>query len=324
MKEIIYLDTEIVNSILAQLNNGITNGYTIEKQNQTTATTSEEESSTDYGKATVQARFGIPAIAQLITGGDLANNSTQKEGSSEAILSSQKDILNKVFHDQALNILISQLQKKDLLKDSHSAKEGDLNLIHTPYKFYDFNLIKNAVDPDFLSKLMNLGSSSELKDRIDKKKAEKIVEKLEKKIKLNDSEKIIAEEAYVQVMTEKNIKEAEEAYLAIGQMSNYANVLLKDSTLITAGNKTGLLKREFLKESIESLSFRADKERKVQILYRTLGIKNNMSTPTNMPEFLSLNKISDIPNMMLDILLSTFGIMKDGDILITPIAIYYE
>lgn len=328
MKEIIYLDTEIVNSILAQLNNGITNGYTIEQQNQTTSTTSEEGGSTDLGKGAVQARFGIPALAQLIAGGDFGTTSTQKEGSSEAILSSQKDILNKVFHDQALNILISQLNEKGILKDSHSSKEGDLNLINTTYKFYDFNFIKNAADSKFLSTFLSLGNSN-IKNtkKIAAGKARTIFNKMNNNQPLKPDEQKIAEEAYKQVLEEQALEEqkaAEEAYIAMEQISGYANTLLNDSTIIKAENKTGLLKREFLKESIESLSFRVNKERKVQILYRTLGTKSKMATPENLAESFDLDKIGDLPGLMLDMIFSTLEIMKIGDTLITPIAIYYE
>ena len=116
MKEIIYLDTEIINSMLAQLDEGIVNNFTLESSSQETQ---GEETQSSFGK-----NAGIGARIKLSTGifpggsatfrGNVGENGVESEKLSTTMLEGQKDILNKAFHDHALEILFTQLSELNI------------------------------------------------------------------------------------------------------------------------------------------------------------------------------------------------------------------
>ena len=103
MKEIIYLDTEIMNSMIAQLDEGIVNSFTLEEANQESKTEGQQ---TVRGK-NAGLRGSVNASTGLLPGGglkldaSLGNNGNESTNESRTILEGQKDILNKAFHDHA-------------------------------------------------------------------------------------------------------------------------------------------------------------------------------------------------------------------------------
>src|SRR5690625_2392435 len=146
MKEIIYLDTEIMNSLLAQLDEGLVENFSIEQSNQLSEgeeikTTREKDSWISGG-----LRLGTGALAggegikttrekdSLITSGwrlgtgaipggeldfstKLGRIGNESEKYLKGILEGQKDILNKAFHDHALNVLLKKLEQKNLIQN---------------------------------------------------------------------------------------------------------------------------------------------------------------------------------------------------------------
>ncbi|MCG5026830.1 hypothetical protein MAH48_14570, partial [Anoxybacillus flavithermus] len=135
MKEIIYLNTEIMNSLIAQLDKGITTYYSLE---QTIQETNTETSQTTRGKAagfngTVQSGTGnLLSNVSLSFGANISGNGNETNGSSRALLEGQRDLLNKAFHDYALNILLQLLKENEKLKtNSCSLAEGDICLWET-------------------------------------------------------------------------------------------------------------------------------------------------------------------------------------------------
>ena len=70
-----------------------------------------------------------------------------------SILEGQKDILNKAFHDHALDILIRKLEDKNMLVDSDNGfKEGDLFFYESNFKFYDFELLSKTLNVEAMKK----------------------------------------------------------------------------------------------------------------------------------------------------------------------------
>lgn len=125
------------------------------------------------------------------------------------------------------------------------------------------------------------------------------------------------------IQTHDQVKPIIQIMRQLNSLSEFASDLLKNLTLIKAGNYIGLLKKDYLRESAESLSFRTEETRKANILFRVIGKKNTVTDGTNMGIF-SETDLDKIPNMMLDMILGSFKIIEVGDVLITPIAVYYE
>jgi len=318
MKEFIYLDTDLMNSMLAQLDEGLVNNFSIETSDQETNSNSTQSTSGKNSGLTASIKVGTGLFpgGSLGAGASLGNNGSESENYSRTILEGQKDILNKAFHDYALELLIDKLVKKNLLSKGENFKEGDLYIEESTFRFYDFELLSNAMDLDSMSSFMrleidDLGMSYEQ------------AKNLQNKTNPNAKDRGNMENAKIIVETFERTQPILNTFKQINTFSTLASKLLNGLTVIKANNKIGLLKKDYLRESTESLSFRTDNSRKAKMLIRVIGKKENVITGTNIHAFAE-NDLDVIPTMMLDILLGSFKIIEVGDLLVTPIAVYYE
>jgi hypothetical protein len=231
-------------------------------------------------------------------------------------LEGQRDILNKAFHEHALEVLIARLEENDFLVSKQECVEGDLCLNESTYRFYDFELLSKATNVELMQKLL----FDDIEDiDMSLKKAQGLMNKPNPNAKerelLRDAEKVVGTHEK-HAPTIKMINQ-------LNLLATYGSSLLAGLTLIKADNTVGLLKNEFLRESVESLTFRTNRNRKVKFLVRVTGKKEKVFNGFNMV----LSKGDDLdflPGMMLDVILGSFDIIKNGDIQVTPIAIFYE
>lgn len=323
MKEIIYLDTEIMNSLLAQLDQGIVDNYAIEESS---ATSEASSTSSDLG---VQHGFnaGIKFDTGALPGGaaSFGFNSGGKENegqiNSVEVTEGQKDLLNKQFHDYSLDILMMKLNSKDLIKHE-DIEEGDLIQSEGEFDFYDFSLINKSANADTWKEIMgwtNFGIERDFTD----KEAATIYDKLTKRNSLTKKEERIKDEAVQLHKSNMEIKKITDIMRMLELHSSVTDKLFKDLTFIKTDNLIGLLKKDFLRESTESLSFRGKNTRKAKFLGRVIGVKSELIDGDNLGDF-NPHEINRIPNILLDILLGSFNILELDDILISPIAVYYE
>lgn len=319
MKEIIYLDTEIMNSLLAQLDEGITKSFTLESLSEKT---DGESVRTEKGKessltAGMKINTGMFPGGEFSLGADKKNSGNESNNYSKSILEGQKDILNKAFHDFSLDLLIEKLKDKKLLNDNENLKESDLHLGESKYRFYDFDLIKRSLDSQFMEKIL-LNDVENLDMSYDA--AKKILKKPNTPTQDQEKRKLAE---YI-CNTYETTKSSVSTINLLNEMSGFSSRLLEKLVVIKASDKIGLLKKEMLRESVESLTFRTDKNRKIKYLVRILGKKEIVYDGINNSPNFDLDSLDIIPTMMLDIILGNFNIIKQGDVLVTPIAIYYE
>lgn len=318
MKEIIYLDTNLMNSMLAQLDEGLIKSFSLEQSDQETE---GEVSQSERGKK-AGLSAGITADTGIFPGGSaklratLGGSGNESESFSRTILEGQKDILNKAFHDYALDLLTEKLSENELLVEDGNLEEGDLHLGESTYRFYDFDLIKRSTDPILMEKFMLIEANGL---GISLKKAKAIIANrnpsAQDRRQKEDAQKVLD--------AHETVKPIIETFDNMNNLSEYASKLLDNLIIIKPNNKIGLMKKEYLRESVESLTFRTDKSRKVKYLVRVIGRKEFIHDGVNGPSFES-NDLDTIPNMMLDVILGSFNIIEKGDLLVTPIAIYYE
>lgn len=318
MKEIIYLDTDKINSMLAQLDEGLISNFSMEMSGQETKTNSNQISKGKNSgmSANIKVNTGLFPGGSLGAGASFGNNGSKNEIFTKTILEGQKDILNKAFHDYALELLIEKLETKKLFSDGEKFEEGDLYIEKSTFRFYDFNLLRDSMDLESMNKFMR----SEIED-LDMSYNQ--AKNLLKKINLTAKEREKIDAAKLIVSTTENTQPILGIFKQINTLGTLASKLLKDLTIIKSNNMIGLLKKEYLRESTESLSFRTDHSREVKMLIQVIGKKDTIFNGYNMGT-LSVNSLDLIPNMMLDILLGSFEILEVGDLLVTPIAVYYE
>lgn len=317
MKEIIYLDVEMMNSMLAQLDEGLINSFALESSEQENvakvATSSASKNPEINGGIKLSTGF-LPG-GSLQFGSKLGASNIESESVSNTMLEGQKDILNKAFHDYALDLLINKLQENQLIIDNHNLEEGDISFLENQYRFYDFDLIKNSTTVELMEKII-LAEVADIS--LTYTQAKKIIDK--DKPTAKDREQM--EDAIKLVYAHDSLKPIKSTIEIINTISLYSTNLLKDLTLIKSDNYIGLLKKDCLRESTESLSFRTNNSRSAKFLFRVIGKKECIHNGHNTPLF-SPNDVDKIPGMMLDIILGQFDILEKGDILISPVAIYY-
>ena len=318
MKEIIYLDTEIMNSMLAQLDEGIVNSFSLEQSNQESETEGQQSIRGKGAGFNGQVTAGTGALpgGKLSFGTHIGNTGNESTNESRTILEGEKDILNKAFHDYALDLLTNKLVEQEFLVHGPDFNEGDLFLGESSYRFYDFNLLRNSMDHEFMNEMMFSGIHGL---GIDYKEAKKIVGKTKPTAKEREQMEI----AQNIVSANEQFKPIVNVFKQLNTLSTFASKLLEDLSVIKSDNKIGLVKKKYLRESPEALSFRTDKSRKIKFLIRVIGKKEIVYDGFNIPTFQE-DELDMIPNMMLDIILGSFKIIKKGDFIVTPIAIYYE
>ncbi|MBT2682239.1 hypothetical protein [Bacillus sp. ISL-37] len=318
MKEIIYLDTDIMNSMLAQLDEGLVNSFSSEEASQNSETEGQQSNRGKNaglrGRLSVNTGF-LPG-GSVSLDGSVGNSGNESTHQSRTILEGQKDVLNKAFHDYALEVLTEKLLVKDLLNHGLDLMEGDIFLGEASYRFYDFNLIKKAMDHKFMGKLLLMDIE---KLDLSLSEARKILTKpnpnAKEREKLSSASDVVnAHESATPVI---------EIFEKLNILSSFASNLLEDLAVIKTDRNIGLLKKKYLRESSEALSFRTDNSREVKYLMRVIGKKEEIYSGENLPIFQE-NDLDIIPNMMLDLILSSFKIVNKGDLIVTPIAIYYE
>lgn len=304
--------------MLAQLDEGLISNFSIEKVDQETTNSSLQSNKGKNSGVTANLKFdtGLFPGGSVGVGASLGNSVGESENFSKTILEGQRDILNKAFHDYALELLIDKLESKNLFSNGENFKEGDLYIEESTFRFYDFNLLSNAMDLESMSSFMRL----EIEDLdMNYDQAKKILAKSNP----NAKERENLENARTIVKVIESTQPILRIFKQINTFGNLASKLLNELTIIKANNKIGLLKKEYLRESTESLSFRTDHSRKVKMLIRIIGKKERLVTGDNIESF-AVDGLDMIPNVMLDILLGSFEIIKVGDLLVTPVAIYYE
>lgn len=317
MKEIIYLNTEIMNSLIAQLDKGVTLNYSLE---QTAQESNTETSQITRGKVagfngTFQtSASNLLSSMNLSFGANISRNGNEITGGSRTLLEGQKDLLNKAFHDYALDILLQLLEDNQKLKtSSFPLAEGDICLWETEWQYYDFEFLGKIVDFDNVLETLGVYVTDD-----EYKQAETTLKKQKKHPK--SPEYLKAQQIILQYKSQavpRNILKQIQVFCS------YANKFLGNYSIIKAANTFHLIEKEMLREVPTALSLRSESTRKAKVLFRVIGKRETVFDGENL-NFEALQDFTRIGNMMFDIIFVALQILKDGDYIATPIAIYYE
>lgn len=306
--------------MLAQLDEGLINNFTMESSSQETngETTQSTRSSNGQLNANVKVSTGILPGGSFRFGARKGNGGTESEIYSTSILEGQKDILNKAFHDHALEILIRKLKERNLLVEGNNRfKEGDLFFYESTFKFYDFDLLKNSINAEAMKKIYFM--EIEQYD-LSYEEAKKLLAKKNP----NAADRAKMAEANIIVATVEGVKPIVSMYEQLHSLGKYASELLSGMALIKAGKNIGLVSKDSLRESSQALTFRIDNSRQAKMLFRVIGKKNIVIDGNSAMPNLEEKDLDKVPNMMMDIILGSFKIIEAGDYMVTPLAIYYE
>ena len=133
MKEIIYLDTNLVNSLLAQQNAGLVTKLVNEN--------SESDSNAEGGfeQSTTTVSGGFTALVKA----DGNHSTTENENYNIVFSRSNRNLIETALDDYSLDLLLQELENDKLLKSS-DFRDGDFVFTVGRFDFFDFEQLKNV------------------------------------------------------------------------------------------------------------------------------------------------------------------------------------
>lgn len=296
MKEIIYLDTKLVNSLLAQQNSGlITKLVNEDGESDARAEGSTEQTTTSSG-------IGLSAL--LKASGEYS--STNLDSYNFVFSKSNKNLVETALDDYSLDLLITGLEAKELIKHS-DYQDGDLISVSGELTVFNFEQLANTSDLEEIEFL--LPGYDEFKSL--QSELRKIKGKDKHLHRINQIQEELSMNGWNNFKTMKHV-------------SSYLTKLLPETNLIKISNTFSILPLEFLRVQSVQLSFMQLGKRKIKML----GICSS-TVDEQIPSDFSHMKDSNLmlkyaPTTILNIMLGSFGMVNKDDHLVRPIAIYFE
>lgn len=301
MKEIIYLDSEMINSYLAQIDSGL-----MEKVIETlSVATSESEELTKTGSNS--GGMG-PNFFHL--------SKSSGESSKDGVVYSNtnSELKQIIFHDFSLDVLIDRLKSSELINEDLT--EGAVTLNTGDFVAYDFERFESSTTKELMTLFDdNYTYNEEIDAQI------KVAKSSGKKGANNIVSQLRAQKKPVNNNLWKNIE-------PLHKFAKFANAMFPRYCLIRINNLICLCPKSSMRISDATLTLLNETSRKITVLgvviakFNDERIKKYMDIPGF--QFENQEVVSSMPNMLAEILLGHMSLCSPGDYYIRPIAIYFE
>lgn len=160
MKQFLYLDSDIVNSIIAQNEKGLIQSLSREQESTHTETNSTQ------GDVSVDGKIGGSLLKFAKAEADLS--SRIGFGESSSLLSASHELVSKTLHDASFDIAYKYI--KSLNYDNCNCQSNYYG------EYIEINRVFDFIDLDYLEKLFSKDGFIEYLKKIDKEKIEAIAE----------------------------------------------------------------------------------------------------------------------------------------------------
>jgi hypothetical protein len=316
MKELIYLDTSFLHSFIAQSQGGLPTSTSHERQEQATHTNQKTTGKSDKSFTQFEADTGSLSIPGLIKSpsGRLRVRIQPGKNSSESIslseLESGKEIISKQLHDNALETFEQYLsEEKQLFNISEENLEGKFIKTVSSFKIIDFQYLRKIIQTDTLIRFMFMNQDEEIQS---------VKEELKS---LPKQDKNLKQAAFIQYENKVNQekRKMKSDFEFIEQSLNYINDILPTEAFIIMGNVVAPLKSEYLREKANELMFKYGGS---NLQVTMLGKVTHKIEEISMPD-LTKDPFFEFPKI-LSAVLSPLGVINEGDLIISPVAIYFE
>lgn len=320
MKEIIYLDTNFLNSFLAQINGGLP---TIKSREEMEEIKDVSESSEGFKSlSSVEAvmktgEFEIPLLFKTPSG-EIKGIWKPGNFSEEKAIASQteaaKQIISTQMHDNALEEFITYLDDNEFLKSENEI--GSYIQKTENFKIVDFDFLVRMMQFDTLGMVIF-------------EKFDKDISKIENEME-NIPSKVKHTREYQQKKAELNSKvkkvkskkdETRQEFEDIEKILKYLQSILPYSTFLIMDNAIVPLKSDFLREKGQELSFKYGNTPNLKITL--LGKITSSINDIDVPALASPEAILELHEMLYAIF-GLFNLIKKGDKIVSPVAIYFE
>lgn len=297
MKRFIYLDTDELNSYIAQIYKGLS----IEKE-EVKEKKNNKEKEID-GEINTKLNIGAKIKALFNFNGEVSTNILEKnvKGESDVI----KDIQKKIIHDEAFDNFLGYLEDKEMIKtDNYNV--GDFIKRNSDFKIFDLNYFLNLFNEngfiDFLNKNNKKETDSILENEKNKLNRE---QRREKHYEIQKIEKQAYSDLKKQENEYDNIKNV---INAIKSIMPYEKIILVDQFFLATDDK-------YFRDNPEMLGFKyGGKISFVGYITNIVGKEEKA-----MDGIDSLTGFKKIVNSTI------LNLISNKEILVVhPIAIYYE
>ena len=294
MKEIIYLDTSLINSLLAQVNSGLVTKLVSE--------TSESDSNIENGgsQETTTGTAGINAIVK----GDTSHSATNIDSYSIVFSRSNKNLIESALDDYSLDVLLDSIQEQLKAEDYVI---GDFVLINDLLHSYNFKTLIHGIE------LKGIGSQLDGYDDFQKNRI--------KFDKLSEADKHLEKNKQ---LINKVTSSAWNNFHNAKIIAEYMDSLFPNMTLIKIADTLSICENELIRLNPAIMNFNNLGGRKANLL----GIITSKFTE-KVPSDFTNAKASDAlyrnaPSIFSNIILGSNNIIDRDDFVVRPIAIYFE
>lgn len=294
MKEIIYLDTALINSLLAQSNSGLVTKLVNE--------VSESDSKTENGggQETTTGTIG----ANLVAKAEMSSSTTNIDSYSVVFSRANRNLIETALDDYSLDVLLDSL--KDGLKNENYGV-GDFVLLSDTFLSYNFKTLINGIELKGIGAQLD-GYEDFQKDRL---KFDKISEK-DKHLDKNKQ--------LINRVTSSGWNNFHNAKI----MAEYMDSLFPNMTLIKIADTLSICENEMIRLNPAIMNFNNLSDRDATVL----GIVSARFSE-RIPQDFSKAKNTDglyrnAPSMFSNIILGSNNIINQDDYVIRPVAIYFE
>lgn len=305
MKEYIYLDTKLVNSYLAQLDEGVL-------IKMITGQDSGEENSVENGEEKelgFSTKAGIPGFAE--GGGKITDKESNKM--STVFSENNSELIETALDDYSLDVLITKLKNENKLKySSGNWNDGDIVITTNSFHVYNFELLRKSTEKEQLYKIIK--EPKELENARDElKRLQKIKQK-------SNNAKIRIAELQDSISSLDPYSNFESVY----KFASYAETLLPESIVFKIGKTFCIGVTDSLRLNIPLLAFLSQTSRKVNMLGIISSKKTKALAPEKGVQLESPETAANAPAILTDIILESFELATVGDYFVRPIAIYFD
>lgn len=296
MKRFIYLDTNELNSYIAQIYNGLTTSK--EEQNRENGS----KVNTELGAKT-NASGGIKGFFNFQGNIEASVSATISDMKAQTI----KDIETKVIHDEAFDKFVNYIEQNNLIV-TEDYKVGDFIKHKSSFEVFDLNFFADWFEKNGFIDFLKSNNEKELRQKV-KEEIDNMSNSKFKDIKKSPQaiDKFIKEQ-----MKEfsQQYDYIEEVINALKSLLPYEKIIMSDDFFITTSD-------EFFRDKPEMIGFKYGGEISfVGYVTNKVTYENNNEVPSNV----ALSGIKNIANSAI------LNVLSNGkDIYIVhPIAIYYE
>ena len=298
MKRFIYLDTNELNSYIAQIYNGLT-------------TSKEEQKEENKEKGSeVNTKFGVKTNATGGLKGLLSFQGDLEAGVSATLndLKTQtiKDIETKVIHDEAFDKFMNYIVENNLIVEANY-KVGDFIKHKSTFEVFDLNFFSDWFIKNGFVDFLKSNNEKELREA-----AQKEINKLSN----TEAKSIKKSPQTIENFIKSQMKEfskqcdyTEEVINALKSLLPYEKIIMSEGFFIATSD-------EFFRDKPEMIGFKYGGEISFVGYITNKVTYDNNEVPNDIP-------LSSIKNLANNAILNVLGKGKDIYI-VHPIAIYYE